>query len=296
MTFYYAARSRHGAIVRGAIEADSRESAAGHLRARSLFVTALESTATAKGSVARVTAAFRRRGAARTTFFRCFATLAGAGISIVRALDALAAECADAVLAEALRSTCADIQTGSALSSAMARHPGEFSRVAIAMIAAGEAGGSLDEALRSVAEMEERDGALRKRVGAALAYPVVVTAAALLLVMFLVAETLPAFATVFAEMNVTLPWTTRALIAAGVALQKPYPWAAFAAAAGTAIAAVSGFKTSDAPWAFALDRLRLRLPLLGPIATKTTMARFARTLGSLLKSGVEIVRALETAS
>jgi type IV pilus assembly protein PilC len=296
VTFYYAARASDGARVAGSIEAQTRRLAARHLRARSLFVTTLETTATPRGLLASFGLACRRSTQARAAFFRSFATLIGAGIAVRRALDTLVAQCADAPFAETLRSIGADVEGGAALSAAMQRHSKDFSGIAIAMVAAGELGGNLDDALRGLAELEERDRSLRKRIGAALAYPCIVTVAAAALVVFLVANTMPAFASLFAQMHVALPLSTRCLIALGRGAATPVPWSVAALVLGPCAFAIARYKRSDAPWAAALDRLRLRLPLLGPIAVKSTVARFARTFGALLHAGVDVVAALEAAA
>lgn len=296
MMFYYAARGADGSSVRGSIEADSRDAAARHLKARSLFITTLETMTTARGAMAAFDLNLRRKTTARPVFFRSFATLIGAGIPVRRSLETMIAQSGHGSFTEALRSIAADVEGGSALSAAMERHPDDFREVAVAMVRAGEIGGSLDDALLSVAELEERDQALRKRVGAALAYPCIVSLAAFALVTFLLANTMPAFATMFAELHVSLPLSTRVLIGLGSAMQGPFWWLALAAAGVAGWILGRRARRSDAAWAATLDRLRLRLPWLGPILVKSTLARFSRTLGSLLRAGVDVVAALEASA
>ena len=292
MTFHYCARSLEGAAVRGSIDAQSRAVAVAHLRARSLVVTLLEPATSPRGALASVAGAFGRGSGTRVAFFRSFAALAGAGVPVKRALDALTQTVRDAVFCEALASVSADVAAGLMLSAAMERHPAEFTAIAIATIRAGEVGGSLDRALQTVAELEERNAALRKRVAAALAYPLTVSVAAIGLVMFLVANTMPSFASMFAQMGVPLPLGTRVLVAAGQSLQRPLPWIACALVLGGVIVCAARYKNSDAAWAATLDRLRLKVPVLGAIASKATTARFARTLGALLSAGVDVVAAM----
>jgi type IV pilus assembly protein PilC len=197
---------------------------------------------------------------------------------------------------EALASIAAEVEGGASLSTAMERHPNDFGALAVAMVRAGEVGGTLDRALESIAELEERDGALRKRIGASLAYPAVVTAAAAALVAFLLANTMPAFALMFAQMHVQLPLSTRVLIAAGSALSRPALWMIALAASVTMIALVRASVKSEAAWLMEAERLRLRLPVVGRILAKATIARFSRTLGALLHAGVNVVVALETSA
>ena len=294
--FHYAARSHDGKEIRGSIEAEDRASAIVHLRGRSLFVSDVSPAASARGAVASLLAKLRRRTASRVVFFRAFAAMTGAGISVKRALDALIADDRDSQFAEVLRSVGADVADGSALSVAMKRHCSEFSPIAIATIAAGEVGGSLDRSLRSVAELEERSQALRKKVSSSLAYPVTVTLSAIALVAFLVANTMPAFASMFAQLHVPVPLSTRLLIAAGRTLSSPEFWL-FAAALVVGLS-IGGRKmlAGDGGAALTIDRLFLQVPLAGSIRRKTIVARFARTLGSLLRAGVELVAALEAAT
>jgi len=296
MVFYYTGWETGGKRVGGSIEAGSRDAAVRHLRSRAVFVTAVEPATTVRGAWASVSAAMRRSPAARAAFFRSFAVLIGAGIPVRRALDTLIRQSGAGPFSEALHSIAADVENGTALSKAMGRHPHDFSHVAVAMVEAGEIGGSLDETLRVLADMEERDRSLRKRIGAALAYPGVVTLAAGGLVLFLLANTMPAFATMFAQMHVPLPLTTRVLIRAGAELHAPAPWAALGAAAVIIFFAMRRFKSSDSFWAASVDRIRLRLPIAGPMIAKATVARFARTLGSLLHAGVDVVGALEASA
>ncbi|MGA8533591.1 MAG: type II secretion system F family protein [Candidatus Tumulicola sp.] len=296
MVFYYAGRAPDGKLLRGSIEADSRDAAAGHLRSRAVFVTTLETVATVRGAWTSLRLAIRRNGNARAAFFRSFAALVGAGVPVRRALETLIRQSANGAFSEALESVAADVESGSALSTALERHPKDFSRVAAAMIKAGEIGGSLDEALRALADLEERDRGLRRRVAAALAYPCVVSIAAGGLLLFLIANTMPAFATMFAEMHLPLPLGTRLLIRAGEVLQQPWSWACAGSVALLTLTVAGRYKASDSPWAAAVDRARFRVPIIGAIAVKSTVARFARTLGSLLHAGVDIVAALEASA
>jgi type IV pilus assembly protein PilC len=295
MIYYYAGRSADGRRLQGSIEAASREVAASHLRARNVFVTTLETAGTIGGAwtFLRLCA---RSGGARPVFFRSFGALVAAGVPVRRALDTMMRQSGGGAFAETLASVAAEVEEGATLSAALATHPRDFSPVAIATVKAGELCGSLDEALRTLAELEDRDRALRKRVGAALAYPTVVAAASIGLVLFLVANTMPAFAAMFSEMHAPLPLGTQLLIAAASMLKNRGIWVVAGAPLFLATVALRRYKDSDAPWAAALDRVRLRTPVLGALVVKSTAARFARTLGSLLRSGVDIVGAIEAST
>lgn len=291
MTFSYAGRTPDGRRVRGSIEASSRSAAALHLHGRSVCVTQLESVTSATGGL-RTFAPLRRPSRARGTFFRSFATLVGAGVSLRAALAALLRQ-SDGAFAQTLRSIASEVEAGTALSAAMALHPASFSNVVVAIVRAGEVGGSLDDALCVIADWEDRERHVRRRVASALAYPAVVSLVAFGLTTFLLADTMPSFAAMFASMHVALPPVTRLLVALGHLLRTPLPWAVGGAAAFGAALAVRRFQRSQAPWALTADRVRLHLPLVGPIVVKSAVARFSRTFGSLLRAGVGVSAALD---
>jgi len=292
--FAYTARNSQGRFVAGSLQADNREQALAHLRTRTLFVTSISGGDAAPGAIGAIVAAWPISATARTTFFRSFATLIRAGVPIRRALEVVIEGCRDARLREALGSVLSDIESGCELSTAMARCPGEFPGLYVALIRAGERGGALDEILERLAALLERNLAVRKRVLAALAYPSMVACAALLLVLFLVGSTVPAFASMFTAMRVTLPWSTRALIVAARALQDPIVWLVLIAFPFVVTVLVRYGRRVE-PVAVRIDRAILAIPVFGGIIRKSVVARFARTLGALLRSGVPVLGALDAA-
>ncbi len=292
--YAYTARSAEGNFVAGSVQAENREQALAHLRTRTLFVTSLTRPGTASGIVGSIVTSWPISDGARTAFFRSFATLIRAGVPIRRALDVVVGSCRDARLREALRSVSSDIESGSELSTAMERRPREFPRLFVAMIRAGELGGALDDILERIATLLERHSAIRKRIRSAMAYPLVVALAALGLVLFLVGSTVPAFASMFVEMHVTLPWTTRALIATGNALREPPVWLAIGLLPVATFGVIRMCRRVERI-ALRLDAFSLSLPAFGRILRKSVIARFSRTLGTLLRSGVPLLTALDAA-
>jgi type IV pilus assembly protein PilC len=289
--FAYTARNNEGRFVAGSLQAENREQALAHLRARTLFVTSLLA---GDGTAGAIATAWPVSAKARTAFFRSFATLIRAGVPIRRSLDVVIDSCRDGRLREALRSVSSDIESGSELSSAMARRPREFRPLQVALVRAGELGGALDEILERLAALLERNVAVRKRLQSALAYPVIVACGALALVLFLVGSTVPAFASMFAEMNVPLPWSTRVLIVTGDALKNPAVWLALTAMPLAAAALYRGARRAEAI-AVRIDQVLLGAPVIGATLRKSVIARFARTLGTLLRSGVPLLTALDAA-
>jgi type IV pilus assembly protein PilC len=290
--YYYTARDTHGAFVRGSIEAGTASAALASLRTRALYVTSLESAATARGTIA---AALQIGGVSRNSlvaFFRSFSTLIRAGVPMRRSLDVTIEECSDPRLREALRSVVCDIENGLALSDALARHPKEFPRLFVAMIRAGELGGVLDDVLERIANVVERDQAARKRVSAALTYPGIVACAAVALILFLITTIVPMFRQMYDQMHVPLPAITSGLISVGTALRSPSVWLAIGIAALALMLVVVRLRASE-HGAMILESIGLWLPVAGTIARKSTIARFARMLGTLLHSGVGLVAALD---
>ncbi len=197
---------------------------------------------------------------------------------------------------EALRSTLRDvlreIERGDPLSGAFGRRPRMFPSLIVAMIAAGEAGGILDDVLERVATLLERDEALRKNVLSALAYPATVLAASLALVAFLIVRIVPMFSDLFVSFHTELPASTRFLLWLGTTFGAPLPWIVVAIVA-TAVALALRTARRTRAGALLLDRIRLRVPFIGDLLRKTIHARFARMLGTLVRSGVELMHALD---
>ncbi|HEY6236682.1 MAG TPA: type II secretion system F family protein [Candidatus Elarobacter sp.] len=290
--YRYTARDAAGELVRGSMEASSVDAVLANLRTRALFVTAVDRETLLACTVGRSLHLGAPSRRALLAFFRSFSTLIRAGVPMRRALDVTIERASDGVLRESLRSLLADVEHGTSLSEAMERRPRAFAPLYVAMVRAGEAGGILDDVLERLASFLERDADLRKKVRAALAYPAVVVTAALGLVLFLMARIVPMFAQMFDAFHAELPATTRALLAAGDALQRPATWL------GTVLIVVlSGGGVAAAArtvrGALVLDRLRLRLPVFGPLLHKAITARIARMLATLLRSGIDLVTAID---
>lgn len=291
MQYRYTARTAAGVLVRGSVIAPDLDAALAGLRDRALFITALERQRSALLRRSRLP----RRGIsarARAGFFRSFATLFRAGVPIRRALDVTIERAGDERLKAILREVLLEIERGDALSTAFARRPRDFSPLIAAMIAAGEAGGILDDVLERIATFIERNHALRSSIVAALAYPATVLSAALALVVFLLARIVPMFATLFASFRVDLPAPTRVLFTLGDALGHPVPWLVMLGSAAL-LAGAFGAAYRSADGRLALDRMRLRIPIVGTLIRKAIAARFARMLGTLIHAGVQLSHALE---
>lgn len=289
--FLYTARSMEGDFVSGSVQGESVDAILAHLKARALFVTSLQSRRSPKGALAAALRGLPVPLVARLSLFRSLATLIGAGVPLRRAFEVVIEECRNARLRESLRSVASDIEHGRALSDSMASRPSEFPPLLTAMIRAGELGGVLHDVLNRAAALLERDHLMRKRVAAALAYPAIVAVSAIALVLFLVATIVPAFATLFEEMHVAIPLSTKVLIFVGRAMCSPWSLVYIVAALALSLAGIR-FARSHSVAGRYLERACLAVPLVGPLLRKAAVARMARTLGTLLRSGVALLSAL----
>ncbi len=291
----YTARNAEGRFVAGSLRAQTAEQALAHLRTRTLFVTSLDEWGTLRGAAATVTALRAPARASRSTLVRSLAALLGAGIPLREALDVARETCGDARLAEALPSICAAVDSGSSLSAAMSRRPREFPELLCASVRAGELGGSLDRVLARLAAYYERDDAARKRLRATLTYPAIVTVAAFGLVAFLIADVVPAFAGLFAQMHASLPWTTRALFWLATAVRRDEAVLFGFGAVTAAVSAMLALRR-NARIGAAGERALYAAPVLGALLRKSLVARFVRTLGTLLEAGVPMLAAMSASS
>lgn len=285
-TFVYAARDPAGRRVRGCVAAPDRSLALAVMQARALIVTSLDEVATVRGSVGALLHVRPVSPGALTAFFRAFSALLGAGISLRRALSVTAEECSDSRLRESLRAIGERVDSGVPLSDAMTERSRDFSALACALVRSAEAAGTLDQALLRLAEISERGLAIRKRLASALAYPCVVACAAVTLLLFLTASIVPVFQSLYAQLHVPLPLTTRCLIAIGSALRDPLALGVFLVMCLGAAWCGLGRRWS---------RLLRYVPIVSRVVRKHSAAEVTHALGIMLRSGVDLVAALDLA-
>lgn len=291
-TYFYKARTPEGSLISGAMVAQSDNDIVAHLRTRALFITSIAPADSLIGRIESIRAMGPVSPPPMVTFFRSFATLIRAGVSVARSLRVCIAQCPDERLREALQAVLAEIEQGRSLSSAMRMRPREFTPLCIAMTQAGEAGGMLDDVLERLACMLEKDLIMRKKVGAALAYPIVVLCAAIGLIFLLLVTIVPTLARFFSQLNVDQPAGTRALLFVGDIVRNPLFWG-LGIAAIVAVVILFTIARGKPRFAAILDAAYFRIPLIGPLRRKAVTARLTRMLGSLLHSGVDVLRAIE---
>jgi type IV pilus assembly protein PilC len=226
-------------------------------------------------------------------FSRQMATLVAAGIPLIQSLDILAGQVDKEKFRLVLRRMHNDLQSGKSFSEAMQVHPKVFSPLFIHMVRAGEMSGKLQEILDRVAHYFEKSSALQKKVKAAVMYPMAVSIMAFGITFFMLAFVIPKFATIFDGLGAKLPVPTQILITVSNYLAANWWWILFII--GGSVFAFRKFIASPLgrlPW----DSFTLRMPIFGPIILKVAVSKFARTLSTLLRSGVAILAALEIVS
>ena len=223
-------------------------------------------------------------------FTRLFATMTSAGLPMVHSLTLLAEQQDNRLLRRTIREMVRDVEAGDTLAGAMGRHRRVFSDLSVSLVAAGEAAGALDTILARLADFLEKHHALARRMKAALVYPAIVLGVTIPAVAILLVFVIPTFETMFATAGVPLPLPTRLVIAASGAARSHW-WALLGAT--VAVAASVRRMRGTTRGRLMTDRLLLAIPLLGDLLRKAAVSRFTRTLGTLVASGVSILRGLE---
>ena len=294
-TFVYEARDATGQLRKDTIEAANLRAATQRLQEQRMTVIQIKAKAAGAGSDGLAGLLSRMRKVdeqALTVFSRQFATMINAGLAMVRCLDILSEQTEDKKLRETLIQVRRDVEGGSTLSNALAKHPQVFSMLYISMVKAGEMGGVLDEVLERLAGFMEKDFALKKKVKSALTYPVVILLMASGIVFFLVTYILPTFVALFEGMSLALPLPTQILIAVTKGARNPAVMIPVAIACGFGVFGFNQYVKTPAGRK-QYDMMKLNIPVFGLLNRKVSISRFCRTLGTLLSSGVPIMQALE---
>lgn len=298
--YNYLAKNSRGLRVEGAITAPGRREALAALTAQALFplqVTDVRETAwSLERLMQRVSAPRRRVGAELLADnLSQLADLLNNGVPLLRSLEVLASQVRNDVLAEVLTTVRDDVADGATLDDAMAKHPRVFGELVINMVRAGGAGAFLEEALEHTAEFLVMQEELKRKVKGAMAYPAFLGVTGFLVTVALIVFFVPKFAELFAKLEAQggLPGPTTALLWLSDTLSSyGLLIAAAAAAAGVGL---SRLAATDRGRLF-LDTARLRVPLFGPITQGFATARFCRVLGTLLRNGVPLLKALDISS
>jgi type IV pilus assembly protein PilC len=223
-------------------------------------------------------------------FTRQFATMINSGLPLVQSLDILAEQTENQTLRKVIQEVLYDVESGNTLADALSRHPKVFTELYTNMVAAGEAGGILDTILLRLATFLEKNDALRRKIKGAMIYPGVILTVAVVAVAILLIFVIPTFQNMFEAAGIPLPFPTRVVIAMSAFLQS-YWWAVGVGIIGLIFLIRQVYKTDGGR--LALDKSLLNMPIIGDLQRKAAVARFTRTLGTLVSSGVSILEGLE---
>ena len=290
-TFAFSGRTRGGEPVTGERVGDTMEEVVAMLRREHIRVTRITPAKPRKRLPAVRNTAPPAKNLA--VFTRQFSVMIDAGLPLVQCLDILGAQEEDKRFSAVILQTRADVEAGASLADAMQKHPRTFDALYSNMIAAGEAGGMLDTVLKRLATYIEKAVKLKSQVKSAMIYPAAVIVIASGVVGVILWKVIPTFADLFAGLGATLPLPTRMVIAASDLTGQSMPYVIAGALAGGY--ALRRYYATDSG-RLAIDGLLLHLPILGPVLRKIAVARFCRTLSTLIASGVPILDGLEITS
>ncbi len=271
------------------MDAQSEQATVASLLNKNLLVMNIQEKTAKKGKTAGGSVAL----ADLVIFTRQLATMIDAGLAMVQSLQALAEQTNNKIMRDTIKDVCTRVEGGDSFSEALSKHPKTFNKLYVCMVGAGERGGLLSEILARLATYLESTAKLRKKVKSAMMYPVAVTVIALGITVFLLVKVVPVFGEVYAGFGSKLPAPTQMLINLSKIVQS-YLLILMGAAGAAVWGWMAWLKTPRGRefW----DSTRIRLPIFGSIAHKICLARFTRTLASLVRSGVPILEVLQIVS
>ena len=287
-TFLWKGRTPTGEVLSGELLAEDKQELIAQLRKRRILITSVtpKSAAHKEIQLRRPRVTTRDQG----VFTRQFATMINAGLPLVQCLNILGQQADNPYFKKIILEVMSSVESGSTLAEAMAKHPSVFGKLYVNMVGAGEAGGVLDTIFQRLAVYLEKAEALRRKVKGALTYPAIVLFVAVGATTFMLLFIIPTFAKMFLDFGGELPLPTKIVLGMSAFL-KNFWWLMVGSIVGTVLALKSFYKTDGGR--VTLDRLFLRIPILGSVIRRAAVARFTRTLGTLISSGVPILEGLE---
>lgn len=292
VTYSYRVRDRQGGIHSGTMDGASSAAVARLLRDKGLVPLQIEEqTASALQKEIRIPGLGGRVKVKDVAVFsRQFATMIGAGLSLLRSLSVLADQNDNKTLARVIAEVKGDVERGASFSAALEKHPKVFSKLYVSMVKAGELGGVLDETLNRLAETLEAQVALRSKVKSAMTYPAVVFSLVVLIAIGMLIFVVPIFDRLYADLGGTLPAPTRLLLAVSGMLGRFF-YLVPLVVIGVLVGLRRVVATERGRAAF--DSVKLKLPIFGGLVQKSAVSRFSRTLGVLVRTGVPILQAMD---
>lgn len=290
-TYTYTAKKDRGLPFTGEVIGESKAAVVAELRRKGLTVVKLEEKRGVPDIGAMLENSKRIKIRDKAVFARQFATMISSGLAVLRALYVLEEQTQNSRFKKMIKAVREDVEAGMPLSDAMAKQSVAFDRLYVAMVRAGEAGGALDQTLNRLAVQLEKQDSLRRSIKSAMTYPILIAVFAVLVMIGMLLFIIPIFADMYNDLGGELPMLTQVMMGISKAL-KGY-WFIIFPVFGLLIWALVRLKNTD-NGRRAWDRFKLKLPMkLGPIIQKIALARFSRTLATLVSSGVPILQAIE---
>jgi type IV pilus assembly protein PilC len=287
-TYAYRVRDRKGSLVTGELQADSEDLVLAKLREQHYIPLEVKEK---KAGLSREFHILPEKAKLKdlSVFSRQFATMVNSGLPLLRSLAILEDQTQSKYLAKVVGQVRLDVEQGSSLSAALAKHPRAFSQLYVSMVRAGETSGTLDDVLLRLADTIEREVSLRRQIKSAMTYPIVVTGLVIVILSAMLIFVVPTFKDLYQQLGGTLPLPTRLLVGLSDIVRG-----SFLIVAALIIAFVFLFRWwRKGPGKLAWDKFKLKIPIFGKLFHKSALARFARTLSVLNRSGVPILHALD---
>jgi type IV pilus assembly protein PilC len=286
----FAYRGRSGAAVTsGEIEAESRPAAVAALRARGVVATAVEERKAKAAAAGPVRLGGKVKAKELAIYTRQFSTMVDAGLPIAQCLQILSEQSESRVLRDVTARIANDVQGGATLAESYGKYPKTFDNLFVNMLAVGESGGVLDVCLQRLSTYIEKAAKLKGQVKSAMVYPITIISVACLVIIFMMVFVLPTFANMFKSMGAELPLPTKIVIWMSDMTRKYI--IVMVAAIAVGVYALKRYYATD-QGSMTIDTLLLKIPVVGMLIRKIAVARFTRTLGTLISSGVPILEGL----
>lgn len=288
ITFEYTARDTvsHD-LVKAEVQAESEQAAAKLLIAQNLFPITIVDKEQKKGILAALTGRVSPKD--RVVFTRQLATLINAGLPLAQSLRTVQSQNSSPALRDIISNVVSSVEGGATLSASFAQHPKVFNQIYVSLVAAGETSGSLDTTLERLANQQEKDAAILSKIRGALVYPAIVLVVIVAVIIFMLTTLLPQVASLYRDLHKQLPILTRILVATSN-LVTHFWWLVVILLVALVIALRRYIKTASGRRT--IDDFKLRLPLFGAIYRKVYMARYSRTMSTLLQTGVPMLEGL----
>ncbi len=289
ITFVYSAqKTETGELVKAEVQAENEQAAAKVLVAQGLFPISIDEK-DSNNFLAKSGLSDRVSPKDRVIFTRQLSTLINAGLPLTQSLRTVSEQIQNKTLHKVVVEVVSSVESGMSLSQSFAKYPKIFSDIYVSLVAAGEVSGSLDKSLERIASQQEKDAAIVGKIRSALVYPLIVLGVILAVLVFMLTTVLPQVGGLYKDLGKELPGLTQALLAISAFIMNF--WYVCVIGAIAAVFAVRSYIQTPTGRAL-LDGFKLNMPIFGRIFKKVYMARFARTLGTMLQSGIPMLEAL----